>query len=162
MYQSLSRCLFLFFFCSFFHLCVNPRLSVRMREQRLTVFVIVSALMEGGWRTLLSTLCFVCPSFFCLSPSAFSSVCTSGVSLYVILTAMHNECFFFIVYFCESYLRQVNPQPAPLSLSVWIIRCLYENSQLRAQTGPATGFQSRSTRGATLVEYGLCSRCHHE
>lgn len=153
---------FSFFFCSFFHLCVNPRPPVRMREQRLTVFVIVSALMEGGWRTLLSTLCFVCPSFFCLSPSAFSSVCTSSVSLYVILTAMHNECFFFIVYFCESYLRQVNPQPAPLSLSVWIIRCLYENSQLRAQTGPATGFQSRSTRGATLVEYGLCSRCHHE
>lgn len=86
---------FSFFFCSFFHLCVNPRPPVRMREQRLTVFVIVSALMEGGWRTLLSTLCFVCPSFFCLSPSAISSVCTSSVSLYVILTAMHNECFFF-------------------------------------------------------------------
>ena len=154
-----------FLFCSFFYLCLNPRLSVWTRKRRLTVFVIVSALMEGGWRTLLSTLCFVCPSFFCLSPSALSSVCKSGMSLYVILTVMHNECFFFffnIVYFCESYLRQENPQPAPLSLSVWIIHCLYENSQLQAQTGPATGFQSRSTCRATLVEYGLCSRCHHE
>lgn len=161
--EPISVSLSFFFFFAVFSICVWIHVRLYGWENNVSLCLLLCQRWwkgDGGRCSPLSVL-FVHHSSVChlrlFHPSA-RPVCLS--------TSFSQRCimnvFFFIVYFCESYLRQVNPQPAPLSLSVWIIRCLYENSQLRAQTGPATGFQSRSTRGATLVEYGLCSRCHHE
>lgn len=137
----------------FFFLFVCKSMSVCMDERTTShcicccVCVCVCMSFDGrGCRTLHGTLCFVCPSFIRLSAFALPSVC---MSLQVCLCTSFPLWYImnvvvFIVCLCESYLRQKNPQPAPLSLSVWIIPSLlhsvYENSQLRAQTGPATGF----------------------
>lgn len=68
----------------------------------------------------------------------------------------------FIVFVCESYLSQKNPQPAPLSRSVWItpslLHSVYENSQLQAQTSPATGVLESSPNAGSLGWIWIVSR----
>lgn len=68
----------------------------------------------------------------------------------------------FIVFLCESYLSQKNPQPAPLSRSVWItpslLHSVYENSQLRAQTSPVTGVLESSPNAGSLSWIWIVSR----
>lgn len=93
----------------FFCLRVNPCLSVRMTEQPLFAW----ALKGGGFKYHLfvrhSSVCQL--QFFCLpvcSPR-YLSVRRSHI-------VIHNECScFFIVFLCDSHLRQKNPQPVSLS-----------------------------------------------
>lgn len=86
---------------------------------------------------------------FSFSSSICQRVLPPGMALYVIPVSWYiMNADGIIVFLCDSYPRQKSPQPASLSPSVWripsLLHYVYENSQLRAQTGPATGFQSQS------------------